>query len=155
MDTDLERPRWRATAAHRVLPTLQLGFEWNPVAGELAPNATWFLLTETERRPALFLGTSSDRIGSPSGTQSYYATVARYLPALRTSPYVSLNFSEWDERWNVPFGASVELGGGAVVRPMYDGERTHLAASLTVGHASFTLLWVWLERAGVAVAFGF
>ena len=155
VDTELERPRWRFTLNRRIVPTLQLGLEYNPVAGEVGPVATWFLLTETERRPALFLGTSSDRIGSPEGRQAYYLTTAKYLPFARTSPYVSLNYSEWDEALNVPFGANVELGGGFSVRPMYDGHRTHLLGTYATERASVTLLWAWLERAGAAVSIGF
>ncbi|NOT33027.1 MAG: hypothetical protein HOP12_02540 [Candidatus Eisenbacteria bacterium] len=155
VDTELERPRWRTTANYRVIPTLQLGLEYNPVAGEVGALATWFVLTETERRPALFLGTSSDRIGSPKGTQSYYLTAAKYLPLVHTSPYVSLNYSEWDNGWNVPIGANVELGGGVSVQPMYDGHRTHLLATYATNRLSFTLIWAWLERAGVAMSFGF
>ncbi len=143
------------TANYRVVPTLQLGVEYNPVAGEVDPLATWFLLTETERRPAVFLGTSSDRIGSPRGKQAYYATAAKYLPALRASPYVSLNYSQWDEGWNVPFGANLELGHGLSVQPMYDGQRTHLLGTYATSRLSTTLIWAWLERAGVAVSFGF
>jgi hypothetical protein len=139
----------------RVIPTLQLGVEYNLAAGELGPLATWFLLTEGERRPALFLGTSSDRIGSPEGKQAYYLTVTKYLPPLRTSPYVSVNYSEWDEGWNVPFGANVELGGGFSLQPMYDGHRTHLLASYATQRYSATFIWAWLERAGVAVSAGF
>jgi hypothetical protein len=155
IDTDLERPRWRATANYRVIPTLQLGVEYNLVAAEVGPLATWFLLTETERRPALFLGTSSDRIGSPEGTQAYYATVAKYLPRLRTSPYLSLNYSEWDEGWNLPFGANVEIGGGLSLQPMYDGNRTHLLATYATARYSASAIWAWLESAGVAVSVGF
>jgi hypothetical protein len=155
VDTALERPRWRLTANYRVIPTLQLGVEYNPVAGEAGPLVTCFLLTETERRPALFLGTSSDRIGSPRGTQAYYATVAKYLPALHVSPYASLNYSEWDAGWNVPFGANLELGGGWSVQPMYDGRRSHLLGTFATERFSTTVIWAWLERAGVAISFGF
>jgi hypothetical protein len=155
VDTELERPRWRATANVRVIPRLQLGVEYNLAAGELSPLATGFLLTEGERRPALFLGTSSDRIGSPEGMQAYYLTAAKYLPPLRTSPYVTANYSEWDQGWNVPFGANVELGGGFSLQPMYDGHRTHLLASYATRRYSATLIWAWLERAGVAVSLGF
>lgn len=155
VDTQLERPRWRTTANYRVIPTLQLGVEYNPVAGEVGPLATWFVVTETERRPALFLGTSSDRIGSPEGTQSYYLTAAKYLPRVRVSPYASLNYSEWDDGWNVPVGANVELGGGVSVQPMYDGHRTHLLGTYATDRLSVTLIWAWLERAGAAVSFGF
>ena len=138
-----------------MVPTLQLGIEYNPVVGEVGPLGTWFLLTETERRPALFLGTSSDRIGSPEGTQAYYATVAKYLPPVHVSPYLSLNYSEWDGGWNIPFGANVELGHGLSVQPMYDGDRTHLLGSYATDRMSVTLIWAWLESAGVALSFGF
>ena len=140
---------------YRVIPTLQLGVEVNPVAEEVGPLVTWFLVTEGERRPAVLVGTSSDRIGSPAGTQSYYLTTAKYLPGLRTSPYLSLNYSEWDEGWNVPFGATVELGAGFSTRAMYDGRRTHLLGSYSTGHLSTTVIWAWLERAGVAISIGF
>lgn len=143
------------TANYRVIPTLQLGVEVNPVVSEIGPLVTWFLLTETERRPAMFLGTSSDRIGSPEGTQAYYVTWAKYLPALHTSPYASLNYSEWDEGWNVPFGANIELGKGLSVQPMYDGNRTHLLGTYATPRFSATLIWAWLEEAGVAVSMGF
>jgi len=155
VDTELERPRWRTTVNCRVVPTLQLGVEYNLVAGEVGPLATWFLLTEGERRPAVFMGTSSDRIGSPEGAQAYYLTGAKYLPPLRTSPYVSVNYSEWDDGWNVPFGANVELGRGFSMQPMYDGHRTHLLGSFSTARFSATLVWAWLERAGVAVSVGF
>jgi hypothetical protein len=155
VDTSLPRPRWRATANYRVIPTVQIGAEYNPVAGEIGPLVTWFLLTEGENRPALFLGTSSDRIGSPEGKQAYYLTLAKYLPVVRTSPYISLNYSEWDEGWNVPFGANVELGGGFSLQPMYDGHRTHALATYANDRVSATMIWAWLERAGFAVAMGF
>ncbi len=138
-----------------MFPTLLLGVEYNPVAGEVGPIATWFLLTEGDRRPALFLGTSSDRIGSPEGTQAYYLTAAKHIPELRTSPYVSLNYSEWDEGWNVPFGAHVDVGGGFSIQPMFDGDRSHLLGSYATGRFSATLIWAWLERAGAAVSLGF
>ena len=139
----------------RVVPTLQVGVEFNAAAGEVGPLVTWFLLTEGERRPALFAGTSSDRIGSPEGTQAYYLTVAKYLPPLRTSPYVSLNYSEWDEGLNIPFGATIELGRGFALQPMYDGNRTHLLGTYARERFSVSLIWAWLEDAGAAVSFGF
>ena len=154
VDTALDRPRWRATANVRVVPRLQLGVEFNPEAGEIGPLGTLFLLTETERRPACFLGTSSDRIGSPAGTQAWYATSAKYLPPLHASPYVSLNYSEWDKRLNVPFGVNIEAGGGFSVQPMYDGHRTHLLGTYATTRYSLTLIWAWLERAGLSVSMG-
>lgn len=131
-------------------PKLQLGIELNPAADEVGPLVNWFLLTEAERRPALFFGTSSDRIGSPAGTQSYYLTVAKRHPSWPLSAYLSLNYSEWDSGFNLPFGVGVDLGENLSLRPMYDGQRTHLTLSYQHRRHSVSLLWVWLERFGVA-----
>lgn len=150
IDIDLERPRWRSTLSYRVHPRLQLGVELNPAADEVGPLLTWFLLTEEERRPALFFGTSSDRIGSPEGEQSFYLTAAKHHPRWPVSAYVSLNYSQWDSDFNLPFGVEVEFGESFSLRPMYDGQRTHLMLNYLGRRFSASLLWVWLERFGVA-----
>jgi len=155
VDTDVERARWRGTANLRVLPKLQLGVEFNMAVAEVGPLVTWFLMTERSRLPALFLGTSSDRIGSPKGEQSYYLTAVKDLHHVPVSAYVSLNYSEWDEAFNVPFGASLNLTHGFSFRPMYDGERTHLLLNYAASSATVSLLWVWLEEPGISVSYGF
>jgi hypothetical protein len=134
---------------------LSIGIEANPGVQEVGPLATLFLITETHRRPSLSLGTSSDRIGSPEGTTSVFLTAAKHIPRTPLSPYVSLNWSEWDDGLNVPFGASLTLTESWILRPMYDGQRTHLMASYVRGPFTVTGLWVWLERGGVAVSYGF
>lgn len=150
VDLELDRPRWRSTLSYRVFPRLQLGVELNPAADEVGPLATFFLFTEGEKRPALFLGTSSDRIGSPRGEQSYYLTAAKHHPRWPVSAYVSLNYSEWDDGFNLPFGVELELGRRFSLRPMYDGHRTHLMLNFGGRRYSASLLWVWLERFGIA-----
>ena len=150
VDVDLERPRWRSTLSYRVLEKLQLGVEMNPAADEIGPLVTWFLLTEGAGRPALFVGTSSDRIGSPEGEQSYFLTAAKRHPRWPVSAYVSLNYSQWDDGFNVPFGAEIEIGERFSLRPMYDGQRTHLMFNYLGRRYGASLLWVWLERFGVA-----
>ena len=155
MDTEVDRARYRTTATWRVHPRAQIGLEYNPAVGEVNPLATVFLLHEQPRVPGLFLGTSSDRIGSPEGTQSYFLTAIKSLHPLPVSVYGSLNYSEWDEGWNYPFGAFIDLGGGFGFQPMYDGAETHLLASWQNERLSVTAMWVWLESAGVAVAYGF
>lgn len=116
---------------------------------------TWFLLTESAGRPALFLGTSSDRIGSPADTQSYFLTASKRHPRWPVSAYASLNYSEWDDGWNIPFGIEYEIAERVSVRPMFDGDRSHLTLNFTAleiaGHPVDTsLLWVWFERFGIA-----
>jgi hypothetical protein len=134
---------------------LQVGLEFNPKAEELGPLFTFFLLTESETAPALFIGTSSDRICSPVGKQAYYVTASKYLPVLRTSVYASLNFTEWDDGFNLPIGFGVELGKGFSVRPMYDGNRSHLLLNYFAAQYGVSLMYVWLETPGVAFFVGF
>lgn len=122
---------------------------------EVGPLVTAFIVTEGERRPALFLGTSSDRIGSPEGMQAYYATASKYLPWVRSSLNLTLNYSEWDDGFNVPFGGGVEVGGGLVGRYMYDGNRSHVLLDYFAGRVGVSVLYVWLERFGVALNGGF
>ncbi|NKB71659.1 MAG: hypothetical protein GKR89_31680 [Candidatus Latescibacteria bacterium] len=151
----MERPRWRFTANYRIHRRFQAGLELNPKAEELGPLFNLFIFTETETAPALFIGTSSDRIGSPEGKQAYYATVSKYIPTLRTSFYGSLNFTEWDDGFNFPVGLGVELGKGFSVRPMYDGDRSHLLLNYFTTHFGVSLMYVWLETPGVAFFAGF
>lgn len=106
------------TVTYRLHRRLQAGVELNPRVDEINPLLSFFLLTETHERPALFLGTSSDRIGSPEGTRSYYATLSKRFGASRFSGYASLNYSEWDGGFNVPFGMEVGLGERLSVRPI-------------------------------------
>ncbi|MDX2472596.1 MAG: hypothetical protein QNL91_02715 [Candidatus Krumholzibacteria bacterium] len=155
VDTDVERARWRFTLNYKLVRNLQVGVEFNATIAEFTPLATLFVLTETAGRPAFFLGTSSDRIGSPEGTQAYYATTSKHLPGLGTTGYFSVNYSEWDDRINVPFGAAQELGRDFAVRYMYDGEKSHALLDHYRDSVGVSLMWVWLEQFGVALHGGF
>jgi hypothetical protein len=125
------------------------------VVAEVGPIATWFLLTERTIRPAAFLGTSSDRIGSPEGKQAYYLTVVKNLDPIPSSLYGTINYSEWDEGLNFPFGANIEVLPRITIQPMYDGQRTHLLGSYAADRFSVTLIYAWLERFGIAASMGF
>lgn len=155
VDTDVERARWRTTATYRVFPTLQVGAEFNPVVEEIGPLFTLFLLREGHTRPALFLGTSSDRIGTDKGKQAYFLTGSKGLPWVRLSVNLTLNYSEADEGFNVPFGAVLFLPYGFDVRSMYDGHRNHLLLDYATERWSVSLLSVWMETFGVSVSAGF
>jgi hypothetical protein len=137
------------------VPRLQVGVEFNAAVAEVSPLVTLFLLTEDDRRPGLFLGTSSDRIGSPEGATAYYATASRYFAGVGVSAYASLNYSEWDEGLNVPFGAAKEVGDRFALRYMYDGQRSHALADYTLDRVGVSLMWVWLEQFGVSLYAGF
>lgn len=129
--------------------------EYNPAASEVSPLFSLFLSTETAIRPALFLGTSSDRIGSPAGEQAYFLTVAKQLPYLPLSVYGTVNYSEWDGELNFPFGASVEFGKVFSVRGMYDGKEPHLMFNYFYKQHGVSLMYIWFETFGIAMSTAF
>ena len=122
---------------------------------EVNPLVTLFLLTETEKRPSVFLGTSSDRIGSPAGTTAYYATVTKGVPKTGTSAYFSFNYSEWDDGFNLPFGISQDLSRGFAGRYMYDGQESHALLDYYFGKVGVSFMYIWLEQFGVSLHGGF
>ncbi|MFM8560122.1 MAG: hypothetical protein ACKOC6_11110 [bacterium] len=155
VDTPLDRPRWRTTANVRVHPRLQVGAEWNPGVDEVVPQATLFVTEPGAPGMVAFLGTSSDRIGSPAGKQAAFLTVAYPLNAVHVMPYASLHYSSWSERVLVPCGAFVALPLGLSLQPMYDGARSHLIVTWSGERSTVSFVWAWLERPGVALSFGF
>ena len=94
---DEDRAKLRFTLNYRITEDLQVGVEANPVgARRFGPLANWRVLRETERLPAIVLGTSSDRIGTSSG-QAYFATASKNLEPLvnlPVSPYVGLSYND-------------------------------------------------------------
>ncbi|HSF25011.1 MAG TPA: hypothetical protein VLE20_12365, partial [Blastocatellia bacterium] len=75
------------------------------------PLANWVAITETEQRPALILGTSSDRIGTPSG-QSFYATISKNLQReikLPIAPYAGVAYSTYEDRFLPIGGLNINL----------------------------------------------
>lgn len=101
------------------------------------------------------LGTSSDRIGTPEGPKCYYLTVAKSLPNGRFAPYASLNYSEHDDEFNVPFGLNYRLGGPWTALYMHDGRRDHLLVAFAQEKWSASLLWVWFRHPGIALSWSF
>lgn len=155
MDTKADRPRWRFTASHRITPRLQVGIEANPGASEIGPIGNWVALTETAKQPMVSFGTSSDRIFSPEGNQSYYMTVAKSIPGSSVAPYVSLYYSEWEDRFIFPFGANIALSEEWDFLPMHDGRNTHLLLTYKLPGANVTVMLVKMQRFGVSVGWGF
>lgn len=100
-------------------------------------------------------GTSSDRIFSPKGTQSYYMTAAKSLPALRAAPYVSLFYSEWEGRFLFPFGSNIALSENWDLLPMNDGRNTHVLLTYKQASSNFTLMLVKMRHPGASIGFGF
>lgn len=138
---------------HQLHPTFKAGVEWNARAREVGFVANWRLLSETQSRPAVVAGTSSDRIGTPEG-QSYFVTVSKSLHhelGLPVAPYVGASYSTHDNRWLVPFGVNVAIGSRWSGMVLYDGVHTHLSATTSWKRLSVTLLAVERKHLGLTV----
>ncbi len=123
----IPRAAVRTTLTYRFHPRLQLGIEYNPRAGEFAPLANLLVLTETRRRPALMLGTSTDRIGTPSG-QSFFATFSKNLrreTGLPIAPYVGATYGTYEHRVRPIGGLSVSLNKNFSILATYNGVNVH------------------------------
>jgi hypothetical protein len=77
------------------------------------------------------------------------------VSVLNASAYLSLNYSEWDDAMNIPFGVTRGIGRSLAARYMYDGERSHALLDLETGPIGISLIWVWLEKFGVSMHGGF
>ncbi len=123
----IDRATWRNTLTYRVLPRMTVGIEYNPLAKKVSPLANLVVLTETSDRPALIVGTSSDRIGTPSG-QSFYATLSKDLQAATgwpIAPYVGVAYGTFEDRARVIGGLNIRLAGGWTSTILFDGVRVH------------------------------
>ena len=102
-------------------------------------------ITETHSRPALILGTSSDRIGTPSG-QSFYATFSKSLKhhtGLPVAPYVGVAYGSFEDRARAIGGLNITFDERWSSTILFDGVRVHPLINYTRGRHQ---LGVILER---------
>lgn len=110
-----------------MLPNLRVGLEANPRDDDYGPLVNWRVLDETERRPAVVLGTSSDRIGTPSG-RAVYATASKDLErwtGLPIAPYVGVSYSGFDHGFDPIGGLVVRYPEAFSSTHFYDGDNVH------------------------------
>lgn len=141
----IDRAKWRNTLTYRFHPRFTAGVEYNPLAGKVSPLANVVALTETHKRPALILGTSSDRIGTPSG-QSFYATFSKSLKhqtGLPIAPYFGVAYGTFEDRLRAIGGLSLTFNDRWSSTILFDGVRVHPTANYTRGRHQ---LGVILER---------
>ncbi|HEX3229688.1 MAG TPA: hypothetical protein VHQ95_12015 [Pyrinomonadaceae bacterium] len=141
----IDRAKWRNTLTYRFHPRVTVGIEYNPLAKKVSPLANLVAITETHTRPALILGTSSDRIGTPSG-QSFYATFSKSLKhatGLPVAPYVGVAYGTYEDRARVIGGLNITLSDRWSSTILFDGVRVHPLLNYTFGRHQ---LGVILER---------
>ena len=138
----IDRARWRNTLTYRFHPRLTAGVEYNPLAGKVSPIANWLALSETKRRPALVLGTSSDRIGTPSG-QSFYATLSKSLEretGLPFAPYAGVAYGTYEDRLRPIGGLNIYYKQRWSSTILFDGVRVHPLVNYARGRHAFSAI---------------
>lgn len=143
----VDRARLRTTLAYRITPALQAGLEYNPLDDDLGIIANWRAIDETEHRPALLVGTSSDRIGTDSG-RSYYATLSKDLEGvldLPIAPYAGIAYGEFDDELVGVGGLSVRWADDVTSYHMWDGHNLHHVVEKAFGRHSVGLMLVDLD----------
>lgn len=157
LTNQIPRAAVRTTLTYRFHPRLQLGIEYNPRAGEFAPLANLLVLTETKRRPALMLGTSTDRIGTPSG-QAFYATFSKNLhreTGLPIAPYAGAAFGTYDHRVRPIGGLSVALNRNFSILATYNGVNVHPLLIFSYERHALSLIMVKGRDPGMSYSITF
>lgn len=155
----VERAQWRNTLMYRVTPSFQAGLEYNPRVDEVGPLANWRLMEETEQRPAFILGTSSDRIGTPSG-RAYYATFSKDLKAQTgwpVAPYVGASYGTYEDNVKPIGGLTIRYTDKLSSTHLHDGKAIHhmLSWDFGMGKPTVGLLWVDHQHLGLTASLGF
>jgi hypothetical protein len=153
----IDRAKWRNTLTYRFHPRLTAGVEYNPLAGKVSPIANLVVMTETHLRPALILGTSSDRIGTPYG-QSYYATFSKNIKhwtGLPLAPYVGAAYGTYEDRLRVIGGLNITFKERWSSTILFDGVRVHPLINYTYKRHQFGVIMERGRNPGVSYSISF
>lgn len=153
----IDRAKWRNTLTYRFHPRFTAGIEYNPLAGKVSPLANVVVVTETHNRPALIIGTSSDRIGTPFG-QSFYATVSKSLKhhtGVPVSPYVGVAYGTFEDRARAIGGLNIALGERWSSTILFDGVRVHPIVNYTFGRHQLGAIFERGRHPGVSYSISF
>lgn len=115
-------------------------------------------MTETEKRPALIFGLSSDRIGTPDG-EAYFFTLSKDLEQ-RTgwpiAPYVGAAYGTFEDDLKAVGGLHARFGAKFSATFIHDGEAFHPTLDYRFfGRHVLSLLWVDTRNLGVSYSVAF
>jgi len=153
----INRAKWRNTLTYRFHPRVTVGIEYNPLATKVSPLANVVAITETDVRPALILGTSSDRIGTPSG-QSFYATFSKSLKRLTglpVAPYVGVAYGTYEDRARIIGGLNITLRDRWSSTILFDGARIHPLLNYTFGRHQLGMILERGRNPGISYSISF
>lgn len=121
---DTDRSRASLTATYAYDERLTLGVEVAPKDDEFNPLVIYRVFDETREGPSLTIGTSTDRIGTPSG-RSYWATAGRSFEAALDFPvsaYVGAAWGEFEDELTAIAGLRIDWNRGISTTSAWDGE---------------------------------
>jgi len=153
----IDRAKWRNTLTYRFHPRVTAGIEYNPLARKASPIANVVALTETHQRPALIFGTSSDRIGTPSG-QSFYMTLSKSLKhhtGLPIAPYFGIAYGTYEDRMRMIGGLNISAGERWSSTILFDGVRVHPLVNYTYGRHQFGVMFERGRHPGATYSISF
>jgi hypothetical protein len=153
----IPRASVRTTLTYKILPTLSAGVEYNPRADEINVIANWVALTETRKRPAIILGTSSERIGTDEG-QSFYVTASKNLKRetrLPIAPYFGLAYGTKVDGLRPIGGLNINFTQNFTSTVIFDGVHVHPLLNFNYGRHVFSLLMVKGRDPGVSYSISF
>ena len=153
----IDRATWRNTLTYRFHPRFTAGIEYNPLAGKVSPPANVVAVTETHQRPALIIGTSSDRIGTPYG-QSFYATVSKNLKhhtGLPVSPYFGVAYGTFEDRARMIGGLNIAIAERWSSTVLFDGVRVHPIVNYSFGRHQFGAIFERGRHPGASYSISF
>ncbi|HEY2933729.1 MAG TPA: hypothetical protein VGK99_18490 [Acidobacteriota bacterium] len=153
----IDRATWRNTLTYRITRRLQIGVEYNPLAPDVRSLVNAHLLTETKNRPALIFGTSSDRIGTPSG-QSFYLTLSKDLrdwTGLRIAPYAGVAYGTFEDRARPIGGINLRFTRRTSALVIFDGVRVHPTLNYQTGRHVLSLVLVKGKDPGASYSIAF
>lgn len=157
LSNQIPRAAVRTTLTYRFHPRFQAGVEYNPRVGEVGVIANFLVLPETQRRPALMVGTSTDRIGTPSG-QAFYATFSKNLrreTGLPIAPYVGAAFGTYDNRLRPIGGMNITLSRQFSILATYNGVNFHPLLNFTHDRHTLSLIMVKGRDPGMSYSIAF
>jgi hypothetical protein len=157
ISNQIDRARWRNTLTYRFHPRFTAGVEYNPLAGKVSPLANIVALTETHTRPALILGTSSDRIGTPFG-QSFYATLSKNLKhatGLPVAPYIGAAYGTFEDRFRLIGGLNISFSERWSSTILFDGVRVQPLINYTRGRHQFGVIFERGRNPGASYSVSF
>ena len=155
----VRRAQVRSTLTYRVTPRLQAGVEINPLSTRERANplVNWLAIPEGSKTPAVIVGTSSDRIGTPGG-QSFYATASKNLrreTKLPIAPYFGLAYGTYRDRLRMIGGINVGFTESLGAMVIFDGVHVHPLVNFSRKRHVFTFLLVRGRQPGLSYSISF